>query len=229
MARRSMSVFVSLRACVHTSGFLRHLSAPGELAGDFSLTGCVLRATFECQEWQLGGWAAMCWGDHSPSLSIKRGEWISWSWEHFQGYRGWEEPGPGTTRTWVSVLSWSCNWLGDFAQVASFPLASGCSSHHRAAVGMKWAESRTCLAHWGVQDTSFFLQMPGLIFQSLSLLVLYLHFRRFIHSIRPVFIIDLLCGRCCCRYWDRVKKSCPPGLIYYDHWHLPVQGSGVRL
>lgn len=53
--RRSMSVFVSLRACVHTSGFLRHLSAPGELAGDFSLTGCVLRATFECQEWQLGG------------------------------------------------------------------------------------------------------------------------------------------------------------------------------
>lgn len=53
--KHSMSVFVCLQACVHTSGFLRHLSALRELVGDFNLTGCVLWATFECQEWQFCG------------------------------------------------------------------------------------------------------------------------------------------------------------------------------
>lgn len=66
---RSRTGFVCLRACVHTSGFWRRLSAPRAPAGDFSLTGCVLWATFECQEWQLRGSAAVRWGDHS-SLSL---------------------------------------------------------------------------------------------------------------------------------------------------------------
>ena len=63
---RSLTGFVCLQACVHTSGFWRSLSAPRALAGDFSLTGCVLWATFECREWQLGSRAVVRWGVRSP-------------------------------------------------------------------------------------------------------------------------------------------------------------------
>lgn len=61
---RSMTVFVCWGGA-HTSGSWRRLSAPRELAAGFSLTECVLWATFECQEWQLGGWAAVS----GPSLT----------------------------------------------------------------------------------------------------------------------------------------------------------------
>lgn len=46
---------------------------------------------------------------------------------------GWEEPGPGTTQTWVPILSCSYDWLGNTAQAGFFPLALG----YRAVMGMK--------------------------------------------------------------------------------------------
>lgn len=47
-----LSLCVCRRVCTPLGS--GDLSAPTERAGDSSLTGCVLWATFECQEWQLG-------------------------------------------------------------------------------------------------------------------------------------------------------------------------------
>lgn len=95
---------------------------------------------------------------------------------------------------------------------------------------MEGADRGTCLA-WqaGVFQTrgSVVLSPHARpLLYSLSSLVLCLHFRRFLPSIRLEFIEYLLCARCCLRPWDAVKTSCPPELMFYGHQHFPGLGWG---